>query len=374
MPSLRLVTNYRPDRQYSMLRYGDMLRSAIEARTNIRIEEWAPPEIFGHLPTKFPAGMLKQVRNFDKYVLAMAAAPRSRTDFVLFADHSNTVYANHLRGRVLIGVCHDLIPHLVLDGAIEGTRPSRTGEILAKAIINGLRRMDVVLCVSEATREDVVRLTQIDPQRTRVIHNPASTSFGLPEDAASAAATARRRLGLPTGAKLAIHVGGEKWYKNRPAVVRVFAEAAKRVRGEAHLLMIGPDTLGLRTQAAALGVATRLTIRSDLDDAALQSAYHAGGVLIFPSRYEGFGWPVLEAQASGCPVVCSDAASLPEVAGAGASVLPLGDESAMADAIFKLWTNSELADTQVRRGLENVAKFQWPAFENAIAGLLSDFA
>jgi glycosyltransferase involved in cell wall biosynthesis len=356
-----------------MLRYGDLLRRAIESTQRMKVAEWAPGAVFGKLAGALPAKAVKQLRNVDKYVLGMAAAPRGRTDFLVFADHSNAIYANRLRSRVRISVCHDLIPHLLLDGALAGRTPSRTGELLAKSIVQNLRQMDVVVCISEATRRDVVRLTGIDPNRTRVIYNPCSPQFTLPADPASAALEARRELGLPAKAALAVHVGGEKFYKNRPAVVRIFARAAARHDGESHLLMVGPDTPALRALAAEQGVADRITIRPHLDERGLQTAYHAGGVFIFPSIYEGFGWPVLEAQASGCPVVCSDAASLPEVAGEGASVHPVDDEAGMAEAIAALWADGRKAQAMIARGIENVGRFQWQGFETAISSLIGEF-
>ena len=231
--------------------------------------------------------------------------------------------------------------------------------------------MDVVVCVSEATQRDVIRLTGIDPARTRVIHNPRSPDFRPPQEPARAdvepgEATGCRRRGRCS------HVGGEKSYKNRPAAIRIFAEAARTFGGRAHLLMVGPDTPALRAVAAEHGVADRITFRAHVDEAQLQTAYHAGGVMVFPSLYEGFGWPILEAQASGCAVVCSDASSPPGSGGAGARVLPVGDEQAMAAAVVELWSDQATTQALIARGFEN-RRFEWEGFQAAWAGLLDEF-
>jgi glycosyltransferase involved in cell wall biosynthesis len=99
----------------------------------------------------------------------------------------------------------------------------------------------------------------------------------------------------------------------------------------------------------------------------LEALYSRAMALVFPSRYEGFGWPVIEAQASGCPVICSHAGPLPEVVGEGGIICPLDDEEAFASAILRLSDPVE-RDSWVRRGLVNAAEF---STERMIEGYLA---
>jgi glycosyltransferase involved in cell wall biosynthesis len=106
----------------------------------------------------------------------------------------------------------------------------------------------------------------------------------------------------------------------------------------------------------AHGLAERVIQVSNADNTLLEALYNRAHALLFPSRFEGFGWPILEAQSCGCPVICSDRCSFPEVGGAGALYRDVDDEAGFANDILRLCDPGE-RNKWVARGLQNVRGF-----------------
>ena len=145
-----------------------------------------------------------------------------------------------------------------------------------------------------------------------------------------------------------VNVGGGQWYKNRPALLRIYAALRRTLRPAPRLLVAGkpmsPETLALARQ---LGVDGDLLYLSGLSGRQLEAAYGAAEALIFPSLDEGFGWPVAEAQACACPVFTSNRPPMTEVGGDGAVYFDPTDPAAAAATIAAAWPDRvELA----RRG------------------------
>ena len=129
------------------------------------------------------------------------------------------------------------------------------------------------------------------------------------------------------------------------------------------LVLAGPPpTAALRRLAAELALEAAIDWRCEVSDAELQALYRSAAVFLFPSLYEGFGWPPLEAMACGCPVVCSNTASLPEVVGAAALLAGPADHAAMARHCLDLLTQPAVRAEWVRRGHENTKRFTQERF------------
>jgi glycosyltransferase involved in cell wall biosynthesis len=161
-------------------------------------------------------------------------------------------------------------------------------------------------------------------------------------------------INLPQGPFI-LHVGSNLRRKNRDGVLRIFSQVADRWKGS--LVFAGePLNEELWTVARSLGIDERVVVISKPESSLLEALYNRAMALVFPSRFEGFGWPVIEAQASGCPVICSNAGPLPEIVGDGGIICPLDDEEAFASAILRL-TEPVERESFVLRGLANVQNF-----------------
>jgi glycosyltransferase involved in cell wall biosynthesis len=161
------------------------------------------------------------------------------------------------------------------------------------------------------------------------------------------------------GGPYVLSMGNTKPHKGLPTLLRAFAALATSRPG-LRLLLVGADSP--RFAASVLGgdpAAGRVTFTGAVDDATLRALYANAAVFAFPSLYEGFGLPVLEAMALGAPVVCSNAASLPEVAGDAALTFPAGDAEALAGSLGAVLDGPELHDTLAAAGRERAALFTW---------------
>ncbi len=354
-----LVCNYAPDAQQSMLRFGAMLREGLQAR-GCEVAACAPAERL-HRAGRPGAKWLGYV---DKYVLFPSrlrrwvqqesrAAP-GRT-VVHIVDHSNAVYVPARATVPWVVTCHDLLAVRGALGEDTDCPASALGRRLQRAIVRGLGRAAVIAADSTSTLQDVERLVPAArPQARRVI------LLGLNHPYRRVApAEARARLagagGVPWDRPFVLHVGSNLPRKNKAGVLRVFARLAADWPG--NLVFVGaelPDTV--RSAAAAAGLAGRVFAVPRADNAQLEAAYSLAHALLYPSRWEGFGWPIIEAQACGCPVVCSDRTSLPEVGGAAACVHALEDEGGMAESLRRLGEGAPRA-AAIARGEANLARF-----------------
>jgi len=165
-----------------------------------------------------------------------------------------------------------------------------------------------------------------------------------------------------------LHVGHNAAYKNRVGVLRVGALVAREL--PVRLVLAGPAPSPVLCQLVAdLGLGDCVDWRCDVSDAEMQALYQQAGVFLFPSLYEGFGWPPLEAMAAGTPVVCSNVASLPEVVGDAALVAAPDDYIQLAQHCLDVLGQPDLRRDLVRRGLQNAGHFSLQRFGEQLAAV-----
>jgi glycosyltransferase involved in cell wall biosynthesis len=327
-----LVGNYAPERQQSMLRFGEVLRRGLSERGHRVTLVQPEPRWLG---TRDPRrGLGKWLGYGDKLVrfpARLRAAARDH-DVVHVLDHSNSPYCQVLAGLPHLITCHDLLAVRSALGEFPQQHTRWSGRRLQAMILRGLRRAHLVACVSTSTRDDVMRLAHLGEERLALVPNGLNHPYAPAQDAVVDAVLAR--AGLPRGRYL-LHVGGNHWYKHRPAALRI-AAALARLPGfaEVHLAMVGEEFDDhLHEVAAGCALGGRLHVLTQVDNDTLAALYSGALALVFPSLHEGFGWPVIEAQACGCPVFIADRAPLPEVAGAGAVAFDPLDADAAARII-----------------------------------------
>ena len=211
------------------------------------------------------------------------------------------------------------------------------------------------LAISNATRRDVLAHFRIDPAQITTVPLAADPAFA-PQPPESVAAL-RARLNLPQ--RFILYLGSNKPHKNLTRCIEAFSRMAKHT---AHLVVAGawlPKYPEARQRATALRLDDRITWLGPVAGPDQPALYTAATLFVFPSLYEGFGLPPLEAMACGTPVICSDTSSLPEVAGDAALLVDPMDAGALAATLDRVWSDAGLQQTMRVKGLEQAQRFSW---------------
>jgi glycosyltransferase involved in cell wall biosynthesis len=357
-----LVGNYPRDQQESMQRFAHAMREGLE-RLGIAVELISPPVWLGRAGSSTLSGIGKWFAYLDKYLvfpillrrrIRTRSLHQSESVIVHICDHSNAMYHAAASGRPVVITCHDLLAVRGALGEYTDCPASPAGKWLQRWIRHSLARVSIIACDSLATKTDADRLIDLARCGTRTRHLPIGLNHPyrpLPTSESNLRLAQIPSLRTP----YILHVGSNLRRKNREGVLRIFAKVAARWDGQ--LVFAGQGlTTELRTLADSLCITDRIVeVRKPGNDL-LEALYHQATALLFPSRFEGFGWPIIEAQACGCPVVCSDSGPLPEVAGDAGLICPVDDEEGLAQAVLRLTDRAERARWS-ERSLINVKRF-----------------
>jgi glycosyltransferase involved in cell wall biosynthesis len=361
-PVIVLLGNYPVDRQESMLRFRNLVQARLEAGG------YATESIFprGRVGTVIKGPLAKWLGYVDKYILfpsglpgQLAAIKRKypgRKIVVHICDHSNAVYAGLARKQYPVVVsCHDLLAVRGALGEDTDCPASGFGKRLQSAILRGLGRASYVACISRATQGDLLRL--LGPEmagRSEVV--PLALNYPYRPLSRDEALAQFSRAGIDLSFHgYVLHVGSGLRRKNREALLRSVAEIRETWPG---LIVFAGEPLSAaeRALAGSLGVGDRVREIFGPDNETLGALYAAAHALIFMSRFEGFGWPILEAQTAGCPVICSNRTSVPEVAGEGAMIHEPDDYAGIAGDILRLQV-AGLRGPLIEAGFKNARNY-----------------
>ncbi len=257
------------------------------------------------------------------------------------------------KGPALVVTVHDLAHHRFPDRF-----PPRWRFLYGAGVRAAVKRADALLVPSNATADDLVAIADADPMKVHV--TPLAVR---PIESAADGAEARRRLGVT--APYVLFVGTLEPRKNVVKLVRAYRQVAPDVPHA--LVLAGPDgwhTEDLEEELAREGPGTviRTGVVSDDD---LDALYRGASAFAYPSSFEGFGLPVLEAMARGVPTVTSNAPALAEVAAGAALLVEADDVAGLADALARMLTDETLATDLRSRGLARAAGYTWAATARA---------
>jgi glycosyltransferase involved in cell wall biosynthesis len=231
---------------------------------------------------------------------------------------------------------------------------------LSKAVPRSLSRARHVLADSQNTRLDLIELMQVLPERITVIGAGVDKRFRCVADPAQLAEV-RARYRLPE--RFILGMSTLEPRKNFTGLIAAFNRlAAGQAHTDLHLVIAGGKGWNYEpifAVAEASPVRERIYFPGFVADDDLPALYSLAGLFAFPSHYEGFGIPVLEAMACGTPVVCADNSSLPEVAGDAALLVKATDTDGLADAMGRLVVDSPLRERLVSLGAQQVRRFTW---------------
>ncbi|MBC7224691.1 MAG: glycosyltransferase family 4 protein, partial [Anaerolineae bacterium] len=278
-------------------------------------------------------------------------------------DHSYGHLVHFLDPARTVVTVHDLAPL----GAPEPGGRWGVSARLWRWSLRGACKAARLIADSAFTREELLRWTDYPPGRIVVIPCGVAPAFRPLEDEGNLRPV-RERYGLPEG-RLLLHVGHGARRKNLAGLLQALARVVQAA-GDVHLVQVGARPgQAEETLVARLGLQGRVRWLGTVPGQDLPALYNLADCFVFPSLYEGFGLPVLEAMACGTPVVCSHLASLPEVAGDAALLVDPRDPAALAQAVLQVLEDAALRQGLREAGLRRAGAFTWACTAAATANV-----
>jgi glycosyltransferase involved in cell wall biosynthesis len=355
-----LIGNYPVDQQQSMQRFATMMTRGLAA-AGVPAEVIFPQPFLGRVQFagRFVAKWLGYLDKFVFFPRELKRKLSAGCDLVHICDHSNAMYQAHVRHRPVVVTCHDLLAVRGALGEDTDCAASPTGKVLQRWIVSGLRQVSAVACASPATLRDAERIIGQKEGRPQLLLIKHGLNFPYRKQSPTVARDHLSRVaGFDPDRPFALHVGSNSRMKNRDGALRIFALTKNDWPGQ--MVFAGQKlTPELRSLGKELGVQECVVEIEEPPNETLEALYSSALVLLYPSRFEGFGWPIIEAQSCACPVICSDREPMSEVGGDAALTVDVDDEPAAARALLRLTDPNERARWS-EKSLHNAQRFQAP--------------
>src|SRR4051812_32070191 len=280
--------------------------------------------------------------------------------WVLMRERPDVYHAPHyvlpagVRVRSVVTI-HDCI-HLMFPQYL----PNRAAHAYARATMwSAAKRSSCILTVSEASKRDILHFFNVSPEKIVVIPNAIDERFSItPSDEDVARVKERYQLDQ----RFVLYVGNIKPHKNLVRLIEAFSELRREDFDDVRLLIIGDEISKLPALRRAVHrhkLHKHVRFLGYLPDETLAILYRLASVFVFPSLYEGFGLPPLEAMASGTPVVTSNVSSLPEIAGDAAVLVDPYKVDSIVEGVRRVLSDPQLAADMRRKGLVRARDFSW---------------
>ncbi|WMJ73269.1 glycosyltransferase family 1 protein [Cytophagaceae bacterium ABcell3] len=348
-----------------MPRFAAMLLEGMRAKGH-KVEVWAPEPKFYKLP--FPKIFKKWLGYIDQYVIFPEWVKKQvkklpvDTLFV-FTDHAQGPWVPLVSNRPHVIHCHDFLAQRSALGEIPENPTSFTGRLYQKFIRKGYSKGKNFISVSEKTQEDLHRFLKSKVYVSEVVYNGLNRNF-YPQNSDEAREAFGKAIAKDLSKGYILHVGGNQWYKHRAGVIQIYDCWRNNFGGEIPLLLIGAEpTEKLRQIREGSAFKRDIHFLSGISDALINSAYAGASVFLFPSLAEGFGWPIAEAMACGCPVITTGEAPMTEVTGEAAFFIKKTVENSAKTRNAANVLNSVIAlplderEKLIQRGIKNSRRF-----------------
>lgn len=353
----------------SMPRFARLLTTGMKNRGH-NVALWSPQAFFYRLPGSFSTR--KWMGYLDQFLLFPARVQQRlkecpRDTLFVFTDQALGPWVPLVENRFNVVHCHDFLAQRSALGQIPENPVSWTGRQYQLLIRRGYSKGTNFISGSDRTKEDLQMLHLKKPQNSVRIYNGFNQPFA-PDDPEKVRARLSKRFGIDFTSGYILHIGGNQWYKNRVGVIEIYNAWCGLNGPVLPLIMMGrvPDPRLLEVYNAS-PYKENIHLLTGVDDESLRNSYAGASVFVFPSLAEGFGWPVAEAMASGCPVVTTNEAPMSEVAGGAGFLIPrrkaddsLAPEWAAeaAQVVNKvLMLSAEERKKAVEAGLKNARRF-----------------
>ena len=358
----------------SIEKYTAMLVEHLSERN--MVEVWTAKSVFYRVP--FTAKIRKWMGYIDQFILFPVWVKFQIRKFpvntlFVFVDQALGPWIKLVNHRPHVIHCHDFLALRSSLNQFETNKTGFSGKIYQNLILNGVQSGKNFISVSKKTRNDLHNFLGFKPFISRVVYNGLNQDF-KPGNTIKARKELGAKLKLDLGRGYILHVGGNQFYKNRSGALKIYLKWREIYSENLPLLLVGPKpTTELNRIKKRSLFSEDIVLCTEISDSDLQTAYHGASSLIFPSLEEGFGWPIAEAMASGCPVITTDKAPMNEVGGNSCRYFPHAYKSDeewtsrcahVLNEVLKL--SSEKRRHLVENGLINTKRFDTKNSLNSI--------
>jgi len=308
----------------SMPRFANMLKYAYEQRGHT-VTIWSPKACvynwFSSCKYSKWAGYIDQYILFPVWVRKQLKRQSADTLYV-FADQALGPWVWLVKNKPHIVHVHDFLALRSALGKVPENPTSWTGRIYQRYIRQGFKHAKHFISVSNKSRDDLHFFGEVSPITSEVVYNGLNYPYlKMPLEEA---VLTLLQANLPANSKgMLLHVSGNQWYKNVPGIILMYTQYAQACADPLPLWLVGPY-VDKKVQSALDSVPAKgqVLFFYGLNSKTLNAAYSLARAFLFPSHAEGFGWPIIEAQASGCPVITTNEPPMNEVGGNAARYLP----------------------------------------------------
>ena len=371
------LTHHEHFRGYSMKRYCSFLSEGLQVKGH-DTKIVSPKAILSkdYMPKK----MKKWLRYIDSFILFpiwlfVESKKLPKSTLYVITDQALGMWMPILRKKNHVVHCHDFTALKSSLGLMIENPTSWSGKKYQQLILKGFSKASNFICISKNTEIELLHFLQKTPQKIEQVYNALDPMFKT-GDTTDARNYVRNYLDLDVGNGYLMHVGGNDFYKNRTGVIALYNAWRKQTNSPIPLLMIGyepSEILQKSYDASPYKEDIHFLIR--VDNELLLKAYQGCRLFLFPSLTEGFGWPVAEAMASGCPVITTNRAPMNEVGGdaaiyiercpSPAEIISWATASAkIVETALQLSENER--DAVIKKGLEQSKKFNGKDILNQI--------
>ncbi|MEZ7498683.1 glycosyltransferase [Flavobacterium sp. Arc3] len=304
----------------SMPRYANMLLEGMQERGH-EVEVWSPKARFYKLPVM--QSLKKWLSYIDQYVLfpievKLKLRNCANDALFVFADQALGPWVPLVKNRNHVVHCHDFLALKSALGTIPENPTSYTGKLYQNYIRKGFSKGKHFISISKKTQHDLHELHQGEIVSSVVCYNGLNRPFYelSPIDSRNLLET---KLNITLSKGYLMHIGGNQYYKNRKGVIEIYDTWRTIYNKKMSLILIGSEPSGELSYLRQKSIFKEdIHFLTDLSDEYINNAYSGAFCLLFPSLDEGFGWPIVEAMASGCPVITTNKDPMNEVGGTAA--------------------------------------------------------
>ncbi|AWG22205.1 hypothetical protein FFWV33_12110 [Flavobacterium faecale] len=307
----------------SMPRYANMLKTGMEARGH-QVVFWSPSARFYKLSKS--SSIKKWMSYVDQYLIfpievRLKLRKEAPNTLFVFADQALGPWIPLVSNRKHIVHCHDFLALKSALGQIPENPTSSTGKLYQRYIRKGFSKGKNFISISQKTEQDLKQFHLGAIELSRVCYNGLSRTFNV-LDPFESRASMSIKLSIDASQGYIMHIGGNQYYKNRKGVIAIYDQWRNISSHKLPLFLIGElPSEELLTKQQQSSYKEDIHFICNLEDNYINIAYSGAACLLFPSLDEGFGWPIIEAMASGSPVITVNKAPMNEVGGTAASYI-----------------------------------------------------